>query len=64
MNDSTITNGPWTINDYARHWKVSRATVYTWINKGWLTSVKIGAIRRIQLEDHQEFRKRVSRGAY
>ena len=39
--------GPWTTNEYALLFAVSRATVYHWMGKGWLQSVKIGGCRRI-----------------
>jgi excisionase family DNA binding protein len=39
-----------TVDEYAGHRKVSRGTVYAWINKG-LPSVKQGRTRRIRIVD-------------
>lgn len=56
--------GLWTIEEYADYWKVSRATVYNWLARGWLDSVKIGALRRIRREDDVAFRARAAKGHY
>ena len=35
-------SGPLTIEQYCEMWQVCRSTVYGWINKGMLDSVKVG----------------------
>ena len=55
-------NGPWTIDEYALLYAVSRATVYNWMSKGWLGSSKIGGCRRILPSHDAKFRARIERG--
>jgi len=50
--------GPWTPNEYAALYAVSRATVYNWFSKGWLLSSKIGGCRRIMPSHDEAFRAR------
>ena len=50
--------GPWTADEYAALYAVSRATVYAWFSRGWLGSSKIGGCRRIMPSHDEAFRAR------
>jgi len=54
--------GPWTTVEYAALFSVSRCTVYNWMNKGWLSSSKIGGCRRIMPSHDKAFRDRFQSG--
>ena len=58
--EKTITTGGYRVTEYADLFRVSRATVYTWMQKGWLGSVKIGGCRRILAEHDEAFRTRIT----
>ena len=53
--------GAWSPEEYAQYLSVSRATVYLWLQRGWLDSVKIGGCRRILLEHDEIFRERFAK---
>jgi len=59
MND-TAQMGVWTPEEYAHHWRVSRATVYNWFKHELLQSVKVGGCRRILRQHHEAFEKRLT----
>lgn len=48
----------WTPQEYAERYRVCRATVYNWLNRGWLESKKFGGARRILKEHDEDFRAR------
>lgn len=64
MPNQTIpeASGPLTIEQYSDLWQVSRSTVYGWLNKGLLDSIKVGGTRRILPENDRVFRQRFSSG--
>lgn len=49
----------WTPKEFAERYRVSRATVYNWFERGLLGSVKIGGARRILREHDDAFRSRL-----
>ena len=51
-------HGPWTVQEFARLYKVSPATVYVWMKKGWLGTIKVGKTRRVTPEHEARFRAR------
>ena len=57
-NENTNTTGAYRVTEYAKLYRVSRATVYSWMQQGWLGSVKIGGCRRILSEHDEAFRRR------
>jgi excisionase family DNA binding protein len=64
MPNQTIpeASGPLTIEQYCELWQVCRSTVYGWINKGMLDSVKVGGTRRILPKHDRAFRQRFESG--
>lgn len=64
MQNQTIPEaaGTLTIEQYCELWQVCRSTVYSWINKGMLDSVKVGGTRRILPEHDRAFRERFQSG--
>jgi len=56
-------SSPLTIEQFADLWQVSRSTVYGWMNKGLLDSVKIGGTRRVLPEHDKALRERFKASA-
>jgi hypothetical protein len=48
-------SGPWRIKEYSEYRRVTCPTVYNWMAKGWLDSVKIGGCRFILPEHDADF---------
>lgn len=48
----------WTVNQFAARWQVNRSTIYNWLNRGLLDSVKISGARRILPEHETKFMAR------
>lgn len=48
----------WSVPEYAAHWGVTRGCVHGWLKRGELGSVKLGGLRRILPEHHQQFCER------
>ena len=61
---STVTRPieSWTPIEFADRYRVSRATIYVWLKKGWLQSAKIGGSRRILKEHDAAFIARFNQG--
>jgi predicted site-specific integrase-resolvase len=52
----------WTVDQFAARYQVNRSTIYNWLNRGLLQSVKISGARRILPEHDQAFRERFQSG--
>lgn len=46
-----------TVEEAARYLKASKATLWRWMREGKLSSVKIGRLRRLRLEDLEQLIK-------
>ena len=56
--ENTMHTGVYRVTEYAKLYRVSRATVYHWMQQGWLGSIKIGGCRRILSEHDEAFQRR------
>ncbi|MFC1665216.1 helix-turn-helix domain-containing protein [Pseudomonadota bacterium] len=51
-----IKNPVFTIEQVAQQFSVTRPTVYKWIGKGWLASLKVGGRRRVTAKAIERFK--------
>jgi excisionase family DNA binding protein len=66
MSNHEIPEGAfgWTIDQYAGRVQVHRGTVFNWLKKGKLSSIKIDGTRRILPDHDREFRERFKSEAF
>lgn len=54
-SNETLGRASYTIQEVAIRHGVHRSTVYRWIDKGILKSIKIGRCRRVTVDQEKEF---------